>query len=106
MFALCFGLSKIAAEAQMSKALGKATPEHDGSFHLVLQAIMRTIEVGLSNVYEVSSRVSVELRDSDGNFGSNFTGKRLRELITTKMSSMLGKLEILSALLEIFDLNN
>ena len=71
---------------------------------------MRAIEVGLSGVYEVSSRVSLELRDSDdiatSKAGSHTTGKRLRELITTKMSSVLGKLEILSALLEKIDLSH
>ena len=44
-------------------------PKSDGSFHFVLQAIMRAIEIGLSSAFEVSSRVSLELRESGGNPG-------------------------------------
>ena len=72
-FALCFALSKIAAEAQMSQAFEETGSKSNSLFDLFLQGIMRTVEIGLSATVEETSGVALEIRKttSSGKFSKN-----------------------------------
>ena len=95
-FALCFSLSKISAEAQMSQAFEEAGSKSDSLFDYFLQGIMRTVEIGLSATVDETSGVALEMRKPAPN---NKFSKNLKDMIRSKTTSVLAHIECLQELM-------